>query len=87
LTGQTETAQKWLRPVLAWAERIGNHSAIAQALDDLGEIERETGSKAEALTLLREAREHFRADGYPEHSPEIWNSISERVEKLEAELK
>jgi hypothetical protein len=60
---------------------------MAQALDDLGEIERESGNKTEALKLLKEAREHFKADGYPEHSPEIWKSISERVEKLEVELK
>ncbi|MCM2271214.1 MAG: tetratricopeptide repeat protein [candidate division Zixibacteria bacterium] len=87
LTGQTEKAKQWLRPVLSWAERIGNHSAMAQACDDLGEIEREAGNKAEALKLLTQAREHFKADAYPEHSPAIWRSITERVERLEAELK
>ena len=60
---------------------------MAQAYDDLGEVEREAGNKAEALKLLTQAREHFKADGYPEHSPAIWKSISERVERLEAELK
>lgn len=87
LIGQAEIAKTWLRPVLAWAERLGNHSAMAQALDDLGEIERDSGNKPEALKLLKEARDHFMADGYQEHSPEIWKSITERVVKLEVELK
>ncbi len=86
LLGQNETAKSWLRPVLAWAERLGNHAAIAQALDDLGEIEKEAGNLSEALGMLKRAKDHFRLDGYPEHSPEIWQNVSERVAQLEARL-
>lgn len=86
LNGQNETAKTWLRPVLAWAERINNHSAIAQTLDDLGEIEKEAGNFPEALALLRRAKDHFRQDGYPDHSPDIWENISERVARLEAKV-
>ncbi|MBK7142056.1 MAG: tetratricopeptide repeat protein [bacterium] len=87
LTGQNETAKSWLRPVLAWAERLGNHSAIAQVLDDLGEIAKDEGNLTEALALLKRAKDHFRLDGYPEHSPDIWENVSIRVAQLEAKIR
>ncbi len=77
--GKFEEAGQWLRPVLAWAERLGNHSAIGQACEDLGEIAIATGNKAEGLKLLKRARDEYKAEGYDQSWPEIWESINKRL--------
>lgn len=82
LVGNSAEAKKWLRPVLAWAERLENHSIIAQASDDLGEIARTEGHREEALAYLTRARDEYKLDAYDQHSPEIWQSINERLASL-----
>ncbi|HKK19883.1 MAG TPA: tetratricopeptide repeat protein [candidate division Zixibacteria bacterium] len=81
--GRFEEAQTWLRPVLAWAERLDNHSAIAQACEDLGEIEVLNGRKPEGLTYLRRARDEFQKAGYESSMPDIWIHINQRIADLE----
>jgi len=83
LLGKYDEAGKWLRPVLAWAERIENHSAIGQACEDLAEIEIAQGKKAEGLKLLKRARSEYKLAGFDKSWPEIWQHINERVKKLE----
>jgi tetratricopeptide (TPR) repeat protein len=83
MMGRYEEAGKWLRPVLAWAERIENHSAIGQACEDLGEIEIAQGRKAEGLKLLKRAREEYRKAGFDKSWPEVWQHINKRIAELE----
>jgi len=81
--GDYDNAGKWLRPVLAWAERIENHGAIGQASEDLGEIAIATGKKADGLKLLKKAREEYKNEGYDKSWPEIWENINKRITELE----
>ncbi len=81
--GDFENAGKWLRPVLAWAERLENHSAIGQATEDLGEIEIAEGRKSAGLKMLKRARDEYKAEGYDKTWPEIWNAINDRIKGLE----
>ena len=80
--GNLTEAGRWLRPVLAWAERIGNHSAIAQALQDLGEIDIADGRKEPGLAQLIRAREEYIAAGYEKASPDILSSLNARINEL-----
>lgn len=82
LTGQTEEAAQWLRPVLAWAERLGNHSCIGQACEDLGEIAITDGNSEEGLALLKRAREEYKLEGYDSSWPEIYEKIEKRIAEL-----
>ncbi len=83
LLGQFDEAGKWLRPVLAWAERLGNHSAIGQACEDLGEIEAAKGNKKEALEYLKRARDEYKKEGYDKSWQEIWDNINTRIKQVE----
>ncbi len=83
LLGEFEEAGKWLRPVLAWAERIENHSAIGQASEDLGEAMIGLGKKSEGLKLLKKARESYKKEGYDKSWPEIWKNINKRITENE----
>ena len=82
MLGNFAEAKSWLRPVLAWAERLGNHSAIAQSLEDLGEIDIAEGNEQEGLESLKQAREEYKAAGYDTNVPEILKSINARIAKL-----
>ena len=80
--GDLANAAKWLRPVLAWAERLGNHSAIGQTCEDLGEIAIVQGRKAEGIDLFKRARDEYKKAGFDETWPEVWENINERLQQL-----
>ena len=84
LTGQFDEAAKWLRPVLAWAERIANHSAIGQCCEDLGEIEIAQGNKSAGLELFKRAREEFRIEQFDKALPHVWENINKRIAEVES---
>ena len=85
--GRYEEAASWLRPVLAWAERLGDHSAIGQACEDLGEIALAGGDTAQGLKLLQRARREYRAAGFDTSWPEVWQHITKRLAELEQQQK
>jgi len=80
--GQYDKAGQWLRPVLAWAERIENHSAIGQSCEDLGEIEIAQGRESAGLKLLKRARTEYKLAGFDKTWPDIWKHINERIKEL-----
>ncbi len=82
LVGKLDEAAQWLRPVLAWAERIENHSAIGQSCEDLGEIEIARGNKTAGLELLKRAREEYRSENYEKTLPHVWENIDKRLKEL-----
>ena len=81
--GKLDDAASWLRPVLAWAERLGNRSAVAQTCEDLSEIEIAKGNKAEGLQLLRRARDEYQEAGFDQSWPEAWQQLNDRIKQLE----
>ncbi|KAA3632175.1 MAG: tetratricopeptide repeat protein [Calditrichaeota bacterium] len=83
LLKQFDEAKAWLRPVLAWAERMGNDSAIGQASEDLGEIEQFEGNKETALSYFKHAREAYQKAGFDETWPEVWENIIKRIRDVE----
>ena len=83
LAGNLDEAENWLRPVLAWAERLENHSAIGQACEDLAEIKVSRGNKKEGLELFKRARSEYKAAGFDETWPEVWDGINKRIEQVE----
>ena len=82
LVGKLDEASKWLRPVLAWAERIENHSAIGQACEDLGEIEIAKGNKSAGMELLKRARDEYQLENFAKTLPHVWENIDKRIEEL-----
>ncbi len=83
LLGQYDDALTWLRPVLAWAERLGNHSAIGQACEDMGEIAFARGNKTEALKYLKRAKTEYKLAGFNTSWQEIWENINTRIKQVE----
>jgi len=83
MLGNHDEALKWLRPVLAWAERLGNNGAIGQACEDMGEIAAEQGNKDEALAMFQRARDEYKIAGFDESWPEIWENINKRIEEMQ----
>ena len=80
--GDIVNAGKWLRPVLAWAERLNNHSVIGQACEDLGEIEIVLGHREQGTKLLDRARDEYEKAGFNETWPEVWENINQRLAQL-----
>ena len=80
--GNLDDSAKWLRPVLAWAERIGNHSAIGQCCEDLGEIEIAKGNKSAGLSLLKRACEEYTIENFAKSLPHVWVNINKRLKEL-----
>ena len=82
MVGDFAEARRWLRPVLAWAERLENHSVIGQACEDLGEIAIAGGDKKDGIVMLRRARDNYKAEKFDQTWPEIWENINQRLKKL-----
>jgi tetratricopeptide (TPR) repeat protein len=80
--GKFDESASWLRPVLAWAERINDHGAIGQACEDLGEIEAAQGRKYKVLEYLNRARDEYKLAGFDQSRPDIWNNIQSRIKAL-----
>ncbi len=80
--GDITNAVKWLRPVLAWAERSESHSVIGQTCEDLGEIAIATGRESEGIELMERARNEYRKAGFDQSWPEVWENINTRLQQL-----
>lgn len=80
--GDIVNAGKWLRPVLAWAERIENHAVIGQTCEDLGEIAVSVGNRSDAIALFKRARDEYKKAGFDESWPEVWENINKRITQL-----
>lgn len=82
LTGGYEKAGQWLRPVLAWAERLQNHSAIGQACEDLGEVALATGKTDDGKKLFQRAKSEYDKAGFEKSWPEIYNNVNKQLAEL-----
>jgi len=77
--GRFDEAKTWLRPVLAWAERLEDHGAIGQCCEDLGEIALAEKNADDGAKLLARAKKEYQAAGYDKTWPEVWDNISKRL--------
>ncbi len=81
--GDFDQAASWLRPVLAWAERLDNASAIGQASEDLGEVMIAQGDHKDGLALLERALEMYKKAGLDESWPDAYTRLVDRVAELQ----
>ena len=89
--GQYDQASAWLRPVLAWAERVHqldpgrrNIEWVGWANYELGMIALEQRRPGNGLAQLKTAKEQFRKSGLGEgNHPEDWQKVLEAVARAE----
>lgn len=87
LDGKYEEAGKWLRPVLAWCERIDNTEFIGWSHKELGEIDIANEDFKSALGHFTIAEEKLKAVNMPEWDPDGYKKIAGQLEELKAKVK
>jgi len=90
--GEPQKAGAWLRPVLAWAERLyeldptpENGEWIGWASFDLGMLAADAGESGRALELLTTAKELLDAVGIQEWDPASWETLNIRIKETGGE--
>ncbi len=82
LRGEYEKAAKWLRPILAWSERIENNEWIGYASKELGQVAAAQGNTDEALTHLTRAKKLLEQEGMPNWDTNGWQELNETITNL-----
>jgi tetratricopeptide (TPR) repeat protein len=82
MLGRYDEALTYLRPSLAWAERLGNDDVQGQACADLGDIAVAKGDKAEGAKMYRRSLGHFKKVGYEESAPDIFKKVEDKLAAL-----
>ncbi len=82
MRGDFELALSWLRPALAWAERIECFDVMAQASQDIGEILIDQKDTAKGLECLQRALAYFREAGYDKSDPDILSRLCQRISDI-----
>jgi tetratricopeptide (TPR) repeat protein len=82
MKGDYDQALKWLRPSLAWAERLEFYDVMAQSTEDMGEIMIAKGDNRQGLEYLRRALDYFRKAGYEQTGQEILAKLTARIAEL-----
>jgi tetratricopeptide (TPR) repeat protein len=82
MKGDNDLALTWLRPSLAWAERLENYDVMGQASQDIGEIMIAKGADGAGLEYLRRAEEYFRKAGYEQNAPDALAKLTARIAEL-----
>lgn len=79
LAGDHEEAGKWLRPVLAWCERIDASEFLGWTHKDLGEIALAEGNDAQAKEHFEIALDHLKAAGMNEWDPDGFADLKKKA--------
>lgn len=82
MLGRYDEALTWLRPSLAWAERLGNDDVQGQACADMGDIAAAKGDKEDASAMYKRSLGHLKKAGYEQSSPEILKKIEGKLASL-----
>ena len=82
LLGNYDSAMQWIRPVLAWAERIDAAEWIGWSNKELGEAEMALGNDSAALNYLTEAEKFLRQSGMEDWDPQGFEEIREKIKSL-----
>lgn len=83
MLGRYDEALTWLRPSLAWAERLGNDDVQGQACSDFADIAVARGDRIEAAKMYRRALEHFVKAGYEESDPDLLAKVKAKLAGVE----
>jgi len=93
MIGEYQTAAQWMRPVLAWSERL---YAIEQSPDaaewighscrELGELALQREDLPGALESLRRAREKLQEAGMPEWDADGFAELSRQIEEIAGQV-
>lgn len=82
LAGNYDEAAKWLRPVLAWCERIENNEFIGWSHKELGEIDIINKNFKPALEHLIIAEDKLKAEQMPEWDPDGYKKLVDQITEL-----
>jgi tetratricopeptide (TPR) repeat protein len=93
MAGEYETAAQWMRPVLAWSERLYAAGQSPDAAEWIGHSCRELGEQAlqredlpEALEYLRRARDRLEEAGMPEWDADGFGELLEQIVELSRQV-
>jgi tetratricopeptide (TPR) repeat protein len=84
LLGNLDTAAQWLRPVLAWCERIDDIEFTGLTQRELGEIELAKGNNQAALDYFQNATIKLKEAGMTDWDPDGYNVLLEKIMNLQA---
>jgi len=82
LNGDKATAEKWLRPVLAWCERIGETEFEGLTYRELGEIELSRSNQDSALGYFSKAEEKLKQAGMPDWDSAGFAKLQNQIAEL-----
>jgi tetratricopeptide (TPR) repeat protein len=93
MTGHYDEAARWMRPVLAWSERLYAAEKSPDAAEWMGHSCRELGELAlqreelqSALQYLRRARKSLQEAGMPQWDADGFEELSKDIEKLSRQV-
>ena len=87
LNSDYENAGKWLRPVLAWAERVENTEFVGLTYRDLGEVVLAGGDSTTALEYFVNAQNNLKKAGMPDWDADGYQKIVDKITALRGESK
>jgi tetratricopeptide (TPR) repeat protein len=82
LLGNLDTAAQWLRPVLAWCERIDEIEFTGLTQRELGEIELARGNNQTALYYFQNAATKLKEAGMPDWDSSGYGELLQKIERL-----
>jgi len=93
MIGEHQAAAQWIRPVLAWSERLYDIEPSPEAAEwighscrELGELALQRGEQQEALEYFRRAREKLEEAGMAEWDADGFDEFSQQIEKIISEF-
>lgn len=84
LLGNLDTAAQWLRPVLAWCERIADIEFTGLTQRELGEIELARSNNNAALEYFQHAAAKLKDAGMPDWDSDGYNALLDKIRNLQA---
>ncbi len=86
LNGDNSNAERWLRPVLAWCERIDEVEFEGLTYREFGEIALSGANSGQALSYFLKAEEKLKRAGMPEWDSAGFAKLQKRIAELKAKV-
>jgi len=85
-SGDPKASGQWLRPVLAWCERINEEEFLGLTCKDLGEIESVQGNYQTAFDYLTRAESKLKAAGMPDWDAKEYQKLTADIQTLKGKI-